>query len=490
MEETTDPTVREQRRGDRRRWLALVLVCFTQLMLVLDGTIVNVALPAIGSALRFPEAGLSWVVNGYLLTFGGFLLLGGRLGDIFGRRGVFMGGLALFTLSSLLCGLAPSQGALVAARALQGLGGAVIAPAALAIIVTSFPEPSERARAMGIWGFVASAGGSVGVFLGGLLTQSLGWPFIFLVNLPVGLAVLALCPVLLERGNASSRAAGRAGGFDLPGALLGTGAIVAAVYAVVGAETVGWVSGRTLLLLAGAAGLAAAFVAVERATARAGRTPLVPPGALVRSRNLAVSNAVMALFVVGLIGWFFFSALYLQRVLGYDPMMTGLAFLPGMVIAGVFSYDLAARIVGRFGVKPMMAFGMGAMAAGLFVFARAPVGGSYLTDVLPGMVLVGAGLSFVFLTVLLASVVGVPEGEAGLASGLINTSQQMGGALGLAVLASVAAARSGAAEGAAGSAAALNAGYHAAFLIGAASVLVALVLACALLHPPKGHGPR
>ncbi len=468
-------------RDDRKRWLALLLVCAAQLMIVLDGTIVNVALPTIQGYLGFSEVSLSWVVNAYLLTFGGFLLLGGRAGDLFGRRRMFMVGLALFTLASLFCGLAGSQTMLVAARAVQGLGGAIIAPAALSIIITTFTEPADRARAMGIWGFVVSGGGTIGVLLGGVLVGTLGWPWIFLVNLPIGIVALALCRPLLDAGRTESSEAD--GGIDLAGALLVTASLVAAVYAIVGTNTVGWTSTRTILLLVAATALMGLFVTVEART----RVPLVPLG-IFRSRNLTVSNVVMVLIVAGIFGWFFFSALYLQRVLGYGSLQTGLAFLPATLLLGALSYSAAAKVVNRFGVKPMMVVGMSLIALSLALFARAPVGGSFVLNVLPGMVLLGLGASFAFLTVILASVSDVPERDAGLASGLVNTAQQLGGALGLAVLASVAASRTEG-LGSAGSVpvAALNGGYHAAFLLSAIFVALAAVLAAALLRPYQGR---
>jgi EmrB/QacA subfamily drug resistance transporter len=461
-------------RDDRKRWLALLLVCAAQLMIVLDGTIVNVALPTIQSSLGFSEVSLSWVVNAYLLTFGGFLLLGGRAGDLFGRRRVFMVGLALFTLASLFCGLAGSQALLVAARAVQGLGGAIIAPAALSIIITTFTEPADRARAMGIWGFVVSGGGTIGVLLGGVLVGTLGWPWIFLVNLPIGIVALALCRPLLDAG----RGEGAEGGVDLAGALLVTASLVTAVYAIVGANIVGWASAQTVVLLAVAASLMGLFVAVEART----RVPLVPLG-IFRSRNLTVSNVAMVLTVAGIFGWFFFGALYLQRVLGDGSLQTGLAFLPATLVLGALSYSAAAKVVNRFGVKPMLLGGMGSLVVSLLLFARAPVGGSFLVDVLPGMLLLGFGASVAFLTVILASVSGVSERDAGLASGLVNTAQQLGGALGLAVLASVAASRSEGLGGAGSeSVVALNGGYHAAFFLSAIFVALAAVLAAALLR--------
>jgi EmrB/QacA subfamily drug resistance transporter len=465
---------------DRRRWLALLLVCAAQLMIVLDGTIVNVALPAIQDSLGFSETALSWVVNAYLLTFGGFLLLGGRAGDLFGRRRVFAFGLVLFTLASLLCGLAGSQGLLIAARALQGVGGAIIAPAALSIIITTFKDPSERARAMGVWAFVVSGGASIGVLLGGVLTQTMGWPWIFFVNLPVGLAAFVLCRSLLDPDPKPEKSnAGEHEGFDLPGAFLVTSSLIVAVYAVVGAGQNPPITTALLLLLS--AMLMVAFAAVERRT----RSPLVPPNIFASSRNLIVSNVVMALTVVGMVGWFFFSALYLQRVLGYDSLATGLAYLPATAALGAISQGPAAWAVNRFGIKPTIIEGLGLMVLGLLLFARTPVGGSFLFDILPGMLLLGAGAAFAFMAVILASTTGVPESEAGLASGLVNTSQQMGGALGLAALTAVAAYTTNIAGSRPHALATLNSGYHAAFLAGAGCVVLAATIAVALLRFPK-----
>ncbi len=373
----------------------------------------------------------------------------------------------------------------MAARALQGVGGAIIAPAALSIIITTFKDPEERARAMGVWAFVISGGASVGVLLGGVLTQTMGWPWIFFVNLPVGLAALALCRPLLDPDPAleGRDAAGERGGFDLPGAFLVTTSLVAAVYAVVG--TAENPSAVTALLLLLSAALMAAFVAVERRTA----VPLVPPGVFSRSRNLTVSNVVMALAVVGMVGWFFFSALYLQGVLGYGSLATGLSYLPATVALGAISQGPAASAVNRFGIKPTAIGGLGVMAVGLLLFARAPVGGSFVVDVLPGMLVLGAGASFAFMAVILASTAGVPEGEAGLASGLVNTSQQMGGALGLAALAAVAAYTTSVA-GSRADVVALNAGYHGAFLAGAGCVVLGALIAATLLRLPKNAGPQ
>jgi EmrB/QacA subfamily drug resistance transporter len=479
MDKTAPKVEREGRMSDRRRWLALLLVCTAQLMIVLDGTIVNVALPAIQGSLGFSATGLSWVVNAYLLTFGGFLLLGGRAGDLFGHRRVFVFGLALFTFASLLCGLAESQGLLVAARALQGVGGAIIAPAALSIIITTFTERESRARAMGVWAFVVSGGASVGVLLGGVLTQTMGWPWIFFVNLPVGLTALALCRPLLDPDPKPDLR----GGFDLPGAFLVTASLVAAVYAIVGATNNPLALTALLFLLAAA--LMVAFAAVERRT----KAPLVPPGIFARSRNLTVSNLVMALAVVGMVGWFFFSALYLQRVLGYDSLATGLSYLPATVALGAISQGPAAWAVGRFGIKPTVVGGLGLMAAGLLLFARTPVVGSFLVDVLPGMLVLGVGAAFAFMAVILASTAGVSGEEAGLASGLVNTSQQMGGALGLAALAAVSATYTSSIADSGPDLAALNAGYHAAFLAGAGCVALGAIIAALILRLPREADP-
>ena len=457
-----------------RKWWALVLLAAAQFVVVLDASIVNVALPTIGGDLRVDQDNLSWVVNAYVLTFGGFLLLGGRAGDLFGRRRVFAFGLALFTFASLLCGLAGSQGLMVAARALQGVGGAIIAPAALSIIITTFTEPESRAKAMGVWAFVVSGGASMGVLLGGVLTQTMGWPWIFFVNLPVGLAALALCRPLLDPDPKPDLR----GGFDLTGAFLVTASLVAAVYAIVGATNNP--PALTALLFLVAATLMVAFAAVERRA----EAPLVPPGVFARSRNLTVSNVIMALAVVGMVGWFFFSALYLQRVLGYDSLATGLSYLPATLALGAISQGPAAWAVARFGIKPTIVGGLGLMALGLVLFARAPVGGSFLVHVLPGMLVLGVGAAFGFMAVILASTAGVPEREAGLASGLVNTSQQMGGALGLAALAALAAYAAGIAD-VRSDVSALNSGYHAAFLAGAGCVVLGALIAALLLRLPK-----
>jgi len=449
--------------GDRaaRRWLALLVLCLGDLMIVLDTTIVNVALPSIRTDLGFTETSLAWVVNGYLLTFGGFLLLGGRLGDLFGHRRLFLAGIALFTLASLSCGLAGSQEMLVVARAVQGLGGAVVSAVALSLIMTMFTEAADRAKAMGIFGFVSAGGGSIGVLLGGVLTDALSWHWIFLVNLPIGVAVYALSRMLLP---ASPAGAGPRR-IDVGGAVSVTAASMLAVYAIVNGNAAGWTSLRTLGLLGGAAALAVVFLALEGRV----RSPLVPLG-IVRQRSVATANVVGVLWSAAMFAWFFLSALYLQRVLGYSAFEVGLAFLPTTLIMGGLSVGLSAKLVVRFGIRGPLAAGLLLSSGGLVLFARAPVGGSFARDVLPSMVLLGLGAGMSFNPLLLAAMSDVAPSEAGLASGVVNTSFMMGGAIGLAVLASLAAAHTGDLVASGQDAvAALNGGYHVAFLAGALS---------------------
>jgi EmrB/QacA subfamily drug resistance transporter len=466
----------------RRRWLALYVLCLGDLMIVLDTTIVNVALPSIRTDLGFSEASLAWVVNAYVLTFGGFLLLGGRLGDLFGHRRLFLIGITLFTAASLACGIATSQEFLVGARAVQGIGGAIVAAVALSLIMTLFTEPSERAKAMGVIGFVAAGGGSVGVLLGGVLTDVLNWHWVFLVNLPVGIAVFVLCLVLLPSGRGLATAAR----LDVAGAVTVTASLMIAVYAIVNGNEKGWTSGQTLGLLAVAAALMALFLAIEARV----REPLVPLR-LFRLRNVATANVVGVLWSAAMFAWFFLSALYLQLVLGYSSLEVGLAFLPATLIMGSFSLGLSAKLVMRYGIRGPVAIGMLLVAIGLALFARAPVDGSFVIDVLPSMVILGLGVGMAMNPVLLAAMSDVEPSESGLASGLVNTSFMMGGALGLAVLASIAASR---ADGSAGSGdehlAALTAGYHSAFIVGAVFALAAAVLAAALIRatPATAHG--
>jgi EmrB/QacA subfamily drug resistance transporter len=480
-----DLEVTEHASSDsRRRWLALIVLCLGSLMIVLDVTIVNVALPSIREDLGFSETSLAWVVNAYLLTYGGFLLLGGRLGDLFGHRRLFLTGITLFTVASLACGLANSQGFLVGARAIQGLGGATASAVALGLMMNLFTEPAERAKAMGVFGFVAAGGGSLGVLLGGVLTNSLDWHWIFLVNLPIGVLVYLLSLKLLPAG----RGAAASGRLDVAGAVTVTASLMLAVYAIVNGNQEGWTSGQTLGLLAASVALLAIFLGIESRV----RSPLVPLR-LFKLRNVATANVVGVLWAAAMFAWFFLSALYLQLVLGYSPLQVGLAFLPSNLIMGVFSLGISAKLVMRYGIRLPLATGLLLAAAGLILFVRAPVDGHFLVDVLPSMILLGFGAGMAFNPVLLAAMSDVEQSESGLASGVVNTAFMMGGALGLAVLASLAASRSDTllASGD-GRLAALTGGYHAAFVVGAAFAAAAAVIGAALLRvkapAPMAHG--
>jgi len=464
----------------RTRWLALYVLCLGTLMIVLDVTIVNVALPSIRTDLGFSESSLAWVVNAYLLTYGGFLLLGGRLGDLFGHRRLFLAGITLFTLASLACGLASSQGFLVTARAVQGVGGAVASAVSLSLMMNLFTEARERAKAMGIFGFVASGGGSIGVLLGGILTDRLDWHWIFLVNLPIGILVVVLSLRLLP----AARDAAATGRLDVAGALTVTASLMLAVYAIVNGNKDGWTSGQTLGLLATAATLLALFLVIESRIS----SPLMPLR-LFRLRNVATANVVGVLWAAAMFAWFFLSALYLQLVLGYSPLQVGLAFLPANLIMGALSVGLSARLVMRYGAKRPLAAGLLLAAAGLALFARAPVGGSFAVDVLPSMILLGIGAGIAFNPVLLAAMSDVAPEEAGLASGFVNTSFMMGGALGLAVLASLAASRTHSLSAAGhGHLDSLVGGYHIAFIVGAVFAAAGAAVGAALLRAGK-HAP-
>ena len=458
----------------RTRWLALYVLCLGTLMIVLDTTIVNVALPSIRSDLGFSQTSLAWVVNAYMLTFGGLLLLGGRLGDLYGHRRLFLIGIALFTLASLACGLSTTQGMLVVARAVQGVGGAVASAVGLSLVMTLFTEPAERAKAMGITGFVASGGGAIGVLLGGVLTDVLDWHWIFLVNLPIGVLVCTLSRRLLPQ-TPGLAAAGR---LDVGGAVTVTASLMLAVEAIVNGNQAGWTSARTLGVLAGAAALFAAFIVIERRV----RAPLMPLG-LFRLRNVATSNIVGVLWAAAMFAWFFLSALYLQLVLGYSPLQVGLAFLPANIIMGALSVGVSARLVMRFGIRPPLGAGLTVATIGLALLARAPLGGSYALDVLPSMLLLGFGAGIAFNPVLLAAMSDVAPQESGLASGVVNTSFMMGGGLGLAVLASVASSRTNSLlAGGEPRLAALLGGYHVAFLIGAAFAATAALVGVTVLR--------
>jgi len=463
--------------AERRRWIALGVLCLGVLMIVLDVTIVNVALPTIRESLGFSESSLAWVVNAYLLTSGGFLLLGGRLGDLYGHRRLFLIGIALFTLASLACGLANSQLTLIAARTVQGLGGAVVDAVALSLILDLFAATADRTKAMGVYGFVCSGGGSIGALLGGFLTNVLDWHWIFLVNIPIGAAVVVMSLSLLpgardESGNRH---------LDVAGAVTVTGALMLAIYSIVNGNEAGWHSAQTLGLLGVAIVLFVAFLVIEANV----RVPLMPLG-LFRSRNIAVANVIGVLWAAAMFAWFFLSALYLQLVLGYSPFQVGLAFVPTNLVMAACSLGLSARLVLRFGIKPPLVAGLLCAVAGLLLFARAPVDGSFAVDVLPPMLLLGFGAGIAFNPLLMAAMNDVAPSQSGLASGIVNTSFMMGGALGLAILASVAGAHtSKLVSVGADHAAAFNGGYHAAFLGGALFALLATAAGASLLRPRK-----
>ncbi len=457
-------------------WLVLVLICVAQFMVILDATIVNVALPSIQKDLGLSEANLQWIINAYTLLFGGFLLLGGRAGDLLGRKRLFLIGLVIFTVASLLNGLANSSGMLIGFRALQGLGAALISPAALSIISTTFAEGKERARALGVWAAIAIGGSAVGLILGGVLTQSFSWPWIFFVNVPVGIAgfVLSLRYVPESKDEHAHRS------YDIAGAVTVTGGLMALVYAIVRAETHGWASGWTIGFFVASASLLASFIVIELRSPE----PLVRLS-IFRVRSLLTANVVMFLVASGLFAMFFFNTLYIQRVLGYRPLKAGLAFLP--FTAGIMvSAGLASNLATRVGVRRIAMVGMVLTIAGMLLLARIPVNGSYATDVLPSLLLSSLGMGAVFMPLTLIATTGLQDEDQGLASGLFNTSQQIGGALGLAVLSTVAAGRTSHASGSA--AHALVIGFHWAFAGGALFVAAALVVLVALLR--KRHVAR
>ncbi|HEX6425164.1 MAG TPA: DHA2 family efflux MFS transporter permease subunit [Acidimicrobiales bacterium] len=459
---------------DRSRWVALTVLCAGMLMVILDQTIVNVALPTIQDDLGFSRSGLAWVVNAYIVAFGGLLLLAGRLGDLVGRRNVLVAGLVVFTASSLLCGIAETPGQLVAARFVQGVGGALASAVILGMIVTLFPEPAERGRAIGAFSFAAAAGGSIGNIAGGLLTEALSWNWVFLVNLPIGVAVIVLAVRIVE----NDRGLGLRAGADVAGGVLGTAGLMLGVYAIVGAGDHGWWTAHTL----GFAGLAVALLAGFVARQATARSPLLPLRVL-RSRNLTGANAVQALLVAGAFGFMFLSALYMQQVLGYEPAQVGLAILPAALVIGAVSLGLSARLTARFGARAVLLPGLAVNVSGLLLLRRVPVDGEYLVDMLPAIVLLafGFGLAMPALTALAMS--GATPSDSGLASGLFNTTQQVGGALGLAVLATLAASRTDALlAGGDGRAAALTGGYQLAFTAAAAFVTTAIVLAAVVLR--------
>jgi EmrB/QacA subfamily drug resistance transporter len=470
----------EQETARDRRWIALILLCVAQFVVVLDASIVNVALPTIGRALHFSESNLPWVVNAYVLTFGGFLLLGGRMADLLGRRRIFMGGLVLFALASLAGGLATNAGQLIAARAVQGLGAAILSPAALSIVTTTFQDGAERNRALGIWGAVAGSGGAAGVLLGGALTDGLGWEWVLWVNVPIGLLAAAVAPTLL----AESRSTGERRHFDVAGALSVTAGLSLLVYALVDANNAGWGSARTIGLLAIAVALLATFVVVERRA----RAPLMPFG-IFRLRTLTGANVVGLLVGASLFSMFFYISLYMQQVLGYSAIHAGLSYLP-LAITIIVAAGIASQLVTKVGFKNVLATGMVLIAAALLWFSQISVHGSFLSDILGPSLLAAVGLGFAFVTTTIAAVSGVPEHESGLASGLINTTQQVGGALGLAILSAISISVIGHST----SPADLTDGFQSAFLAGAGFALIGLIATLTLIrssdsraHVALGH---
>jgi EmrB/QacA subfamily drug resistance transporter len=467
------------RTDDRRRWLALYVLCVGMLMIVLDATIVNVALPSIQDDLGFAQADLAWVVNAYLIAFGGLLLLSGRIGDLIGQRRIFLIGLAVFTGASLLCALAQSQGLLIGARFVQGVGGALTSAVILGMVVTMFPEPHEQAKAIGIYTFVAVAGGSIGLLLGGVLTEVINWHWIFFVNLPIGLATALFAIRLVP----DREGIGLTAGADLPGAALLTGGLMLGVYTILGVTEEGWGSSQTLALGAISLALLAAFVLrQDRIT-----TPLVPLR-LFRSRNVAGANLVQALLVVGMFGMFFLGALYMQRILGYDALQVGLAYLPTTIVMGTMSFRFTGQLNLRYGPQATLIPAMVFIVAGLLLLARTPVDASYVVDLLPAMILIGLGAGLGFPSLMTLAMSGASASDSGVASGLVNTSVQVGGAIGLAVLATLATERTERllAEGEP-SLEALNSGYHLAYVVGAGLVMVAIAVAFSFLRSPEAE---
>jgi len=458
----------------QNRWLALYVLCAGMLMIVLDITIVNVALPSIQDDLGFSQSNLAWVVNAYLVPFGGLLLLAGRFGDLLGQRRIFLAGLAVFTTASLLCGLSQSQEMLIVARFVQGIGGALTSAVILGMIVTMFPEPREQAKAIGVYGFVASAGGSIGLLVGGALTEAIAWHWIFFINLPIGIATA----VMTRRLIADRPGIGFGEGADVLGAARITGGLMLGVYTILEVSENGWGSTRTLVLGAISLTLETAFVLRQARIAN----PLMPLR-LFRSRNVSGANALQMLLVAGMFSTFFLGALYLQQILGYDPLQVGLAFLPTTVVMGTLSLGYSEKLIMRFGPRNMLIPGMILVALALLLFARTPVGGEYLTDLLPPLLLLGVGIGLSFPSLMTLAMSGATPSDAGLASGIVNTSAQVGGAIGLAVLATLAAARTSTLEdGGASFASALNSGFHLAYLVAAGLVAVALAIAIFVLR--------
>ncbi len=476
MNATDNPTI-ETERSDRTRWLALYVLCAGMLMIVLDATIVNVALPSIQDDLGFSQSNLAWVINAYMIPFGGLLLLAGRIGDLLGQRRVFLVGLTIFTAASLLCAASPAQEMLIGARFVQGVGGALASAVILGMIVTMFPEPANQAKAIGVYGFVASAGGSIGLLLGGVLTDAISWHWIFLINLPIGVATGYLALRLVDNPDGI----GLSQGADFPSAALITVSLMLGVFTILQITEWGWVDPRTLGLGAVSAALLAIFIRRQATIAN----PLMPLR-LFHSRNVTGANALQALLVAGMFGMFFLGALYLQRVLGYSPLEVGLAFLPTTVVMGTLSLGFSEKLIMRFGPRTTLIPGVCAVVVALLLFARTPVDGNYLTDLLPPFLLIGVGVGTSFPAIMTLAMSGATPSDAGLASGLVNTSMQVGGAIGLALLATLSTERyESLLDGGASEASALTSGYHLAYLIGAGLAAVAVAIAVFVLRQPS-----
>jgi EmrB/QacA subfamily drug resistance transporter len=459
---------------DRRRWIALYVLCAGMLMIVLDATIVNVALPSIQDDLGFSQSNLAWVVNAYMIPFGGLLLLAGRIGDLVGQRRVFLVGLTIFTIASLVCAASQGQEMLVGARFVQGIGGALASAVILGMIVTMFPEPGNQAKAIGVYGFVASAGGSIGLLAGGVLTDAISWHWIFLINLPIGIATGWLALRLVE----SREGIGLAQGADYPGAALITFSLMLGVFTILQITEWGWIDARTLGLSAVSATLLAIFFH-RQATIE---NPLMPLR-LFHSRNVTGANVLQALLVAGMFGMFFLGALYLQRVLGYSPLQVGLAFLPTTIVMGALSLGFSEKLIMRFGPRTTLIPGVCMVVVALLLFARTPVDGDYLTDLLPPFLLIGVGVGTAFPAIMTLAMSGATPSDSGLASGLVNTSMQVGGAVGLAVLATLSTERTQSLlDSGVSNPSALTSGYHLAYLIGAGLAAIAVAIAVFVLR--------
>ncbi|MFL5872484.1 MAG: DHA2 family efflux MFS transporter permease subunit [Solirubrobacterales bacterium] len=472
---------------DRTRWLALYVLCAGMLMIVLDATIVNVALPSIQDDLGFSQNNLAWVINAYMIPFGGLLLLAGRMGDLLGQRRIFLFGLTIFTCASLVCAVSQGQEMLIGARFIQGIGGALASAVILGMIVTMFPEPASQAKAIGVYGFVASAGGSIGLLLGGVLTDAISWHWIFLINLPIGVAVAYMAKRLV----ANPDGIGLSEGADFPGALLLTSSLMLGVFTILQISKWGWGDSRTLILSAISAVLLALFIFRQARIAN----PLMPLR-LFRSRNVAGANVLQALLVAGMFGMFFLGALYLGKVLKYSPLEVGLAFLPTTIVMGGLSLGFSEKLIMRFGPRTTLIPGVCLVVVALLLFARTPVEGNYLTDLLPPFLLIGIGVGTSFPAIMTLAMSGATPEDAGLASGLVNTSMQVGGSIGLAVLATLSTQRTNSliADGE-GHLQALNSGYHVAYLIGAGLAAIAVAIAVFVLRSPApaempAHAPE